>query len=122
MIENTYNTPHGIMECHENYLVFYLASDGLSREDSKEVLSYAAKHYGDRKYVFIANRKFASNISPEAYKAIDQKQMVGLAIVSEEEAVKQEAYNEQNLYSGSFSYFKTISEAESWANTVVKKA
>ncbi len=47
--------------------------------------------------------------------------MVGLAIVSESDAVKQEAYNEQELFKGSFSYFKTIAEAEDWANTVMRE-
>jgi hypothetical protein len=121
-MEKTYTTPHGKMECFENYLVFYLSSNGISGSAAKEILSYANNHYGKRKYVFISNRNFASPIEPEAYKAINPKYMVGLAIVSESDAVKKEAYNEQELYSGSFSFFSTVKEAINWANTVVKKA
>jgi hypothetical protein len=121
-MKKSYDTPHGLMECYENYLVFHLTSDGVTGEASKEILSFAMKHYVNRKYVFIASRKFASPISPSAYKAINPKYMVGLAIVSESDAVKKEAYNEQGLFNGAFSYFKTIAEAEDWANTVVRKS
>jgi hypothetical protein len=121
-MKKSYDTLYGLMECYENYLVFHLTSDGVTGEASKEILSFAMKHYVNRKYVFIASRKFASPISPSAYKAINPKYMVGLAIVSESDAVKKEAYNEQGLFNGAFSYFKTIAEAEDWANTVVRKS
>ncbi len=121
-MNKTYNTPHGLMECYENYLVFHLSSNGITADAAKEILSFVGEHYETKKYVFIASRKFPSPISPAAYKAINPKYMVGLAIVSESDAVKQEAYNEQGLYKGAFSYFKTIAEAEDWANTVVRKS
>jgi hypothetical protein len=119
-MKKTYDTPYGQMDCDENYLVFYLASHGITSFAAKEILSFAADHYGNRPYVFIASRDFASPISPDAYKTINPKIMVGLAIVSESEAVKQEAYNEQELYGGSFSYFKTVEEAKDWAKTVIR--
>jgi len=121
-MNRTYNTPHGIMECYENYLVFHLASNGITGDTAKEILSFAGEHYDTKKYVFIASREFPSPISPAAYKAINPKYMVGLAIVSENDAVKQEAYNEQGLYKGAFSYFKTVAEAADWAATVVRKS
>jgi len=121
-MEKSYNTPHGLMECHENYLVFHLASDGITEKAAKEILSFAVDHYRQKKYVFIASRKFPSPISPAAYKAINPKYMVGLAIVSDSDAVKDEAYNEQGLFTGAFSYFRTVAEAEDWANTVVRKS
>ncbi|SRX54213.1 hypothetical protein [Aequorivita sp. CIP111184] len=121
-MKKTYNTPHGPMDCYENYLVFHLSSDGITGEAAKEILSFAGAHYKNKKYVFIASRKFASPISPAAYRAINPKYMVGLAIVSGSDVVKEEAYNEQGLFKGAFSYFKTIAEAEDWANTVVRKS
>lgn len=121
-MKKSYDTPHGLMECYENYLVFHLSSDGITGEAAKEILSFASDHFGNKKYVFISSRQFASPISPDAYRAINPKYMVGLAIVSESDAVKQEAYNEQELFKGAFSYFKTVAEAEDWANTVVQKS
>lgn len=107
------------MECYEDDLVFYLASDVITGEAAKEILSFAWDDYENKKYVFITSRKFALPISPDAYKAINPKYMVRLAIVSECDAVKKEAYNEQEFFKGAFSYFKTIAEAGDWANTVV---
>lgn len=119
MMKTTYQTPHGPMDCFKDYLVFKLVGDGISAIAAKEIMQYAYDHFGKNPFVFISNREFASNISPKAYDAINPKLMVGLAIVSEEEAVKQEATNEQELFQGSFSYFRTVEEAKDWATTVV---
>ncbi|WP_432412722.1 thymidylate synthase [Rasiella sp. SM2506] len=118
----TYQTPHGPMDCFKNCLIFKLVGTGISAIAAKEIMQYAYDHYGNNKFVFISNREFASNIDPKAYDAINPKLMVGLAIVSQEEAVKQEAIQEQQLYLGSFSYFKTVEEAKDWATTVVKNS
>lgn len=120
-MEKLYETPHGSMECHDNYLIFRLSSNGITGKSAKEIMAYAYRHYGKRKFVFISNRPFASPIETTAYKAVNPKFMVGLAIVSEDEGVREEAMREQELFKGSFSYFKTINEAEGWANTVVRK-
>tara|TARA_R110002072_G_scaffold14272_1_gene59297 strand:+ start:58034 stop:58402 length:369 start_codon:yes stop_codon:yes gene_type:complete len=119
-MEAVYETPHGPMKCYPNYLVFKLKGDGISEPAAHEIMSYAYRHYDRRKFVFISNREFASNIDPKAYTAINPKVMVGLAIVSQEDEVRQEATSEQQLFEGSFSYFKTVDEAKDWANTVVK--
>ena len=119
-MEALYKTPHGPMECYANYLVFRLEGDGISGKAAKEILAYAYDHYGTRKFVFIANREFASTIDPKAYTAINPDKMVGLAIVSAEDTVRQEAIQEQELFEGAFSYFKTVEEAIDWANTVVQ--
>lgn len=118
----SYDTSHGIMECYPNFLVFKLSDNGISETSAKVIMSYAYRHYKKRPFVFISNREFASNVDPKAYNAIDFKRMVGLAIVSSEETVKQEAYEEQGLFKGSFSYFKTVDQAKIWADTVVKKS
>jgi len=120
-MKKNYNTPHGLMECYENYLVFYLSSSGISGNAAKEILAFASDHYEKRPYVFISNRALPSDIDPAAYKAINSKIMVGLAIVSESEAVRNEAMVEMDMYDGSFSYFKTVDEAVEWAKTVIKE-
>lgn len=116
-----YSTPHGEMKCFETYLVFTLTSDTLNRQSANEIMHYAHQHFGEKKYVFIANREFASKVDPKAYKAINTSQMVGLAIVSENEDVKQEAIAEQDFFDGSFGFFKTLTEAIDWSMSVVKQ-
>lgn len=118
-MENLYKTPYGSMECYPTYLIFRFEGNALDAKEAMDIMKYAYDHYGKRKFVFISNRPFESDIHPKAYKAINSKLMVGLAIVSATEAVKQEAANEQSLYKGVFSFFKTVDEAVNWALTVL---
>lgn len=119
-MKTSYITPHGEMDCYENYLIFRLSSNGISGKSARVIMKYAYDHYNGNKFVFISNRKFASNIEPEAYKAVNPKYMVGIAIVSENLDVKVKALTEQELYRGSFSFFTSEDEAADWANTVVR--
>lgn len=109
------------MECYENYLVFFASGTAISVDAAKEILALASDYYRERPYVFIANRTLPSDIDPAAYKAINFKLMVGLAIVLENEEVRDEAMVEMDMYNGSFSYFKTVDEAIEWAKTVIKE-
>ncbi len=119
-MESTYQTPHGIMNCFSNYLIFRVSTNSINRQSAKEIMRYAYNHYKKRRFVFISSRQFVSNVDPEAYETIDPRLMVGIAIVSEDYAVRNEAVEEQNFYKGSFSFFQTEDEAADWANTVVK--
>lgn len=121
-METTYQTPHGIMNCFNNYLIFRVSANYITRQSAKEIMKFAYDHYKKRPFVFISSRKFVSNVDPEAYDAIDPKLMVGIAIVSEDTAVRNEAVEEQSFYKGSFSFFQTEEEAADWANTVVRQA
>ena len=55
----------------------------------------------------------------EAEEKASSKSVVGIAIVSNNEDVKFEAMEEQGLFKGAFSYFKSIDEAADWAETVI---
>lgn len=115
-----YKTDYGTMECYHNYLVFNLTSVVITSVIAKEILVFANNYYGQKPYVFISNRAFSSDIDPKAYESIDHEVMVGIAIVSEMIAVKNDAVQEQLLYKGAFSFFKTVEQAVGWAKTVVK--
>ena len=119
-MKQQYTTPYGVMECYDHYLIFHRSSNRITVPAAKEIVKYAERHFGKKKYVFISKRSSASVVDPKAYKAINRSLMIGLAIVSESNAVKQQAYVEQKLYDGSFCYFKTINEAVDWAKTMVK--
>ena len=121
-MKTSYQTPHGPMDCYKNCVVFKLTSEVVDAKAAMEIMQCAYDHYGNNPFVFISNRAFVSNIDPKAYDAVNAKQVIGLAIVSAEDAVKQEAMNEQQLYEGSFSYFKTVEEAKDWAKTVVRES
>ncbi|MCT8338862.1 hypothetical protein MG296_02250 [Flavobacteriaceae bacterium TK19130] len=118
--EKKYDTPYGILECYDCYAVFHLTSTDVSVELAEHVLGISNAHYKGRQYVFISEREFASNVDPEAYKYVNPKQMIGHAIVSESEDVRDEAVTEMDLYKGAVSFFSSVEEAANWAQTVVK--
>ncbi|WP_203295545.1 hypothetical protein [Luteirhabdus pelagi] len=121
-IEQKYATPYGDLECYECYVVFHLKTTEVTVELAKHVLGLSNDHYKGRKYVFISEREFASNVDPEAYKFVNPRQMIGHAIVSEDANVKAEAVSEMELFKGTVSFFPSVKEAANWAETVVRPA
>ncbi len=119
MMENKYEISTGTLECYSNYVIFHFNAPVYEREQAKELTQVLDLHYKGRKCVVISNREMAKNVNPEVYKSIKSKTIVGIAIVSNNEAVRSEAYNEQELFRGAFSYFQSIEEAKGWADTVV---
>ncbi|MGJ8666972.1 MAG: thymidylate synthase [Patiriisocius sp.] len=117
---NSLKTNNFTIECYDSYLVFTLKSKEITTDLAKEILGFADNHYKKRPYVFISNRAFSSNVDPNVYKEINTKVLVGIAIVSEDQEVRKETMREQQLFEGSFSFFKTVEDAIDWAKTVVK--
>ncbi|MDT0555880.1 hypothetical protein [Patiriisocius hiemis] len=112
-------TPYGILDFYKKFVIFNLTCDLLDKEIAKELLAITDSFFGQEQYVFISYRSFFTNIDPEAYSVINPKKLAGVAIVSDLEIVKHLSISEQRLYSGSFSFFRTIEDAMIWAETVV---
>ena len=68
----------------------------------------------------ISDRKNSYKVDSAAYKFINPKKIVGIALVSSNEKVKMDAEEKQQLYDGSFGFFTTVEEAVDWAKTVIK--
>ncbi len=119
MMEKKYEISTGTVECYPTYVVFDFNARVYEQEQAQELIKAIDSHYKGRKCVVVANREMADIVNPEVYKDIKSRSIVGIAIVSNNEAVKAEAYKEQELFGGAFSYFKTIKEASGWADTVI---
>ncbi|CAM3311930.1 hypothetical protein [Aequorivita lipolytica] len=118
-MERKYELSTGILECYPLYAIFHFNAPFYDRDEAKEFVQTIDTHYKNRKCVVISNREMAKNVNPEVYNSVKSKCVIGIAIVSNSEIVKKEAYNEQGLFEGAFSYFGTIEEAEDWAKTVI---
>lgn len=118
-MEEKYELKTGILECYPAYAIFYFEGPHYDVAEAKEFVKVLDKHYKGRKCVVISNREMAKKVNPQVYQKAKSKSVVGIAIVSNNDTVKIEAYNEQSLFEGAFSYFETIDEATNWANTVV---
>lgn len=119
MMEKKYKISTGTLECYPTYVLFNFDSGVYGQEQAKEFTNVVDSHYKGRKCVVVANREMAKKVNLEVYKDLKSKSIVGIAIVSNNEAVKAEAYKEQELFRGAFSYFQTIQEAAGWAETVI---
>ncbi len=119
-MERQYTTSAGILECFPNYALFTVHSEIISREAAKEVIKCTYDHYKNRKYVLISNRKKSYQVDSSAYKFINPKKIVGIALVSDDDNVKNDAMEKQLLYNGAFGFFATVEDAIDWAHTVVK--
>ena len=118
-MERKYDLSTGVLECYPLYAIFHFNAPFYDHDEAKELVQKLDSHYKDRKCVVISNREMAKNVNPEVYNNVKSKTVVGIAIVSKDEAVKNEAYEEQSLFGGAFSYFETIEEAADWAQTVI---
>lgn len=114
-----YELSTGLLECYPFYAIFYFDAAHYDFAEAKELVKTLDTHYKGKKCVVISNREMAKKVNPNVYNSVKSKSVVGIAIVSNNEDVKSEAIEEQGLFEGAFSYFKSIKEATAWAETVV---
>ncbi|MBG42659.1 MAG: hypothetical protein CL530_01705 [Aequorivita sp.] len=118
-MENKYQLSTGILECYPLYAIFHFNASVYDLEEAEEFVGIIDSHYRGRKCVVVSNREMAKRVNPEVYNTAKSKSVVGIAIVSNNNAVKNEAIEEQGLFEGAFSYFQSIEEASDWAKTVI---
>ncbi len=121
-MEKNYTTSIGNLECYSTYAVARISVDSVSREGAKELIQAGYSHFKDRQFVLISDRKDSYNVDSAAYKFINPKKIVGIALVSSNDKVKEDAFHKQELYNGSFGFFSTVEEAVDWAKTVIREA
>lgn len=118
LVEEKLEFPFGIAYCNQHYVYFERAQGfNLSANDAKILLDDIYVHFGKRKFVFISHRKSATTIDLNSYKHINQRQIMGIAIVSDDQNLEMELLKEQSLFEGPFALFKTLEQAIAWADT-----
>ncbi len=116
-MEQEYKMSSGLLRCFPFYAIFDFTADSYDIDDAKEFLGVLDGHYKKRKCVVISSRKFTKNINPDVYKSGRSKAAVAIAIVSDNDEVREEAVQEQSLYDGAFSFFQNVQDAVNWATT-----
>lgn len=119
----TIKYPFGNFHLYESYCHLDLIDNKyLTLDECKIVIKDINDFYKKNPHVVISDRKFAASIDIEAYKYVNHKRMVGIAIVSANENASEELIKEQEIYKGSFAFFKTLEEAKDWAASFVAYA
>ncbi|MBT0607583.1 hypothetical protein [Aequorivita echinoideorum] len=116
----SYTTSIGILECYPNYCIARVSVPLVTKEGAKELLQCSYKHFGNKRYVLISDRKDIYKVDSQAYKFVNPRKIVGIALVSENEKVKSDALEKQKLFDGAFGFFENMEDAIDWAKTVVK--
>ncbi len=110
--------PFGKAYCHEQYVYFERAlKQDLDCAQVKMLMQDIAEYYNKRQYVYISNRKMRAIVDLKAYKHVNNKQLVALAIVTDDPNPEEYLIKEQELFNGPFAFFKTLEQAISWAAT-----
>lgn len=115
--------PYAELELHEQYVISTIMEDQvLDKEQIEEMREIFYDHFGDRKWVYLSNRKNKYNVNPIIYIDLIQRQsLVGIAIVLHENEAALTANFEKQFASIPFEMFVDTSEALAWANGLLSQ-
>lgn len=113
----------GQLEFHYCYVIGTIDPDvEVNTDVAKVIIGHTKEHYGKRQFVYISDREFGHKVHISAYKLVDPKKMVGIALVSShKEELIVSASEEQAVYSGSFGVFNNLDSAVSWAQSFLEQ-
>ncbi|WP_031426310.1 hypothetical protein [Flavimarina sp. Hel_I_48] len=110
--------PFGKAFCYDKYVYFEREPyQDLSVEQVQTLMRGIDVYYHNRKFVYISNRKMRTIIDINAYQHLNKKQMVAIAIVTDQPNAEETLLEEQAMFDGPFAFFKTLDQAISWATT-----
>jgi len=115
----TKSTPHYNLIFHDNYVIA-VANEGafINNETVSETLKIIFDHYNGKNFTLISHRKYQYTIDIDIYTLRLMKKLRALAIVSNDNIVKENAIVEQLAFDRSFAFFENIDDATGWAESV----
>ncbi|MCW9038439.1 hypothetical protein [Altibacter sp.] len=87
----------------------------LDLKITNELRRKLRNHYKNRPIVLIADRENDHGIDFNIYKQNRLKNTQALAIVSRNQAERERAMQEQEIFDKSFAFFERLEDAENWA-------
>lgn len=115
------NYSFGTLHLYEHYCHLDLEDDiFMTLKQCQNVIADIEDFYKKRCHVLISDRKRTSSIDTKAYKYVNHKRTVAIAVVTSNDNAKKELVKEQELYGGSFALFKTLENAIEWARNFVE--
>ena len=106
------------LELFEHYAVVTIQENvSFTLQKANIIRDRLRKYYKSKHFILISNRKFNHTVSVDIYKQGALPNMKGIAIVSTNCEERDKALKEQLLYGKSFTFFDSVEEAKSWAET-----
>ncbi|WP_062059336.1 hypothetical protein [Aquimarina longa] len=106
------------IELYTQYVIITINEDvNFTLNEASIIRDKLRSYYKSNDFIMISHRKYHYDFSSEVYKKGQLNNMKGLAIVSSSDTERDKAIIEQPLYGKSFTFFSTIEEAKSWAES-----
>lgn len=108
------------LEFFDSVVFSTVKEDVLLVEDHvKELRKICRDHFGNKSFVYVANRKYNYNVNPLIYKNLQTNTLKGIGIISENIEKLQTANFEKQFSRVPFELFQNREEAMAWAKGVV---
>lgn len=95
-------------------IVQYLNTKTLARETVDEVRNILTEYYMGNDFVLINQRTNKMMVEPTFYKSA-LPNMKAVAVVAEDDELREHLYAEQKNWEKSFAFFNTLEDAKDWA-------
>ncbi len=112
------------LEFYNNYVVSVVKEDIIfSHSHFSTIAENCNDFYNGKKFAYISNRKNNFNVDPTVYVKLEEirKNLIGIAIVSDNVSSLKMAAFERNFSKAEFTIFLELDNAIEWANDLIKK-
>lgn len=104
------------LEFYDSYVIIEGNSNiSVNSSIAENILKKIFDHFKDRKFVIVSNRISEYKLQADAYSPAILKKVKGIAIVSKNSEVRDQAILEQKKFNGSFAFFENLDDAKNWA-------
>lgn len=117
------NIDIGYVSIFDNYIIMEIDQGVIvTKEHNQLLVDIVDKFYKDKGVVYISNRKNSYSVNPSVYYETNKiKNIIGLAVVSENGMAVNNAEIEKLFFNKPFEIFSNLEDAKNWANELYKK-
>ncbi|RLJ60933.1 hypothetical protein CLV86_2783 [Lacinutrix venerupis] len=117
------NIDIGYVSIFDNYIIMEIDQGVIvTKEHNQLLVDIVDKFYKDKGVVYISNRKNSYSVNPSVYYETNKiKNIIGLAVVSENGMAVSNAEIEKLFFNKPFEIFSNLEDAKNWANELYKK-
>ena len=116
--------PYTHLEFFDSYVIStFQEGQVLDKEKIEELRVHLEAFYGDRKFVWLSNRKYKYSVNPLVYMNLIQKNiLLGMAVILNTPEGAQNANFEKQFANFPFEIFENRDEALAWTQSLLEKS
>lgn len=119
-----YNLASSEVFIFDNFLINQIKEGIVIEPKHKEILNdIIQKHFNGNNMAYISNRVQSYAVNPMTYKEVEKiPNLVGIAIISKNEAMRKSAEYEKKFYNKPYEVFNKLSDAFIWVHRIIMEA